>query len=60
MAHMILIVALCTLGIVSFRTSYPRKKVAAAFSNKLLQHLVIFLKIVILGSAVQWILVLKF
>lgn len=42
MALMAPVVALCTLGIVSFRTSYPRKKVAAAFSNKLLQHLVIF------------------
>lgn len=59
-AHMVPIVALCTLGIVSFRASYPTKNVAAAFSNKLLQHLVIFLKIVILGTAVQWNIVLKF
>lgn len=41
-AHMVPIVALCTLGVVSFRASYPRKNVAAAFLNKLLQHLVIF------------------
>lgn len=43
-AHTVPIVAPCTLGIVSFRASYPRKKVAAAFSNKLLQHLVILKK----------------
>lgn len=30
-AHMVPVVALCTLGIVSFRASYPTKNVAAAF-----------------------------
>lgn len=59
-AHMVSFIALCTLGILNVGASYPRKKVAAAFSNKLLQHLIIVLEFVILGSAMQWNLVLKF